>query len=106
MKVNEVLTLAVSDLVLGGKGLARHEGRVVFVDGGLPGDRVRARLTRVRRQYAEARLESIEEPSPERVPAPCPHVYQCGGCRFQDLGYEAQVRYKERQVRDALIHIG
>jgi 23S rRNA (uracil1939-C5)-methyltransferase len=105
MKVNDVLTLAVSDLVLGGKGLARHEGRVVFVDGGLPGDRVRARLTRVRRSYAEARLEAIEEPSSERISAPCPHVHECGGCRFQDLAYPAQLVYKERQVKDTLTHL-
>jgi len=105
MKVNDVLTLAVSDLVLGGKGLARHEGRVVFVDGGLPGDLVRARLTRIRRSYAEARLEAIEHPSEERVAAPCPHIHQCGGCRFQDLAYTAQLVYKERQVRETLVHL-
>ena len=103
MKVNEVLTLRLTDLALGGKALARHEGRVVFVDRGLPGDEVRARLIRVRPRYAEARLESIEAAGAERVVAPCPHVSRC---RFQDLDYAIQCRIKERQVRDALAHLG
>jgi 23S rRNA (uracil1939-C5)-methyltransferase len=106
MKVNELLTLTVADLALGGKALARHEGRVVFVDGGIPGDRVRVRVTRMRRRHAEGGLESVEEPSPERLAAPCPHVHLCGGCRFQELDYGAQLRLKERQVRDTLVHLG
>jgi 23S rRNA (uracil1939-C5)-methyltransferase len=106
MKVNDVLSLAITDIALGGKALGRHEGRVVFVDRGLPGDRVRARLTRVRRGYAEARLESIEAASPDRVEPRCPHVHQCGGCRFQDLPYPSQAALKERQVRETLEHLG
>ncbi len=106
MQVNDVLSLAVTELALGGKAVARHEGRVVFVDRALPGDRVRARITHLRRRYAEARLESVEQPSPDRVPPPCPHVEICGGCRLQHLAYPAQLQIKERQVRDTLIHIG
>ena len=105
MKVNEVLTLAIADLALGGKALARHEGKIVFLDRGLPGDLVRARLIRIRRQYADARLESIDVPSADRVAAPCPHVQRCGGCRFQDLDYAVQCRIKERQGRETLIHL-
>ena len=63
MKVNELSELEVTDVALGGKALARHEGRVVFVDRGLPGDRVTARITRVKRSWAEARLERVERPS-------------------------------------------
>jgi len=100
-----VLNLRLTDLVLGGQALARHEGRVVFVDRGLPGDQVRARVSRVRPRYAEARLETIEEPGPDRVGALCPHVARCGGCRFQDLDYAAQCRIKERQVRETLEHL-
>jgi 23S rRNA (uracil1939-C5)-methyltransferase len=105
MTVNDVLSLGITDLALGGKALARHAGRIVFVDRGLPGDQVRARLVRMRRRYGEARLESIEIPSVDRVPAPCPHVHRCGGCRFQDLDYAAQCRIKERQVRETLVHL-
>jgi 23S rRNA (uracil1939-C5)-methyltransferase len=106
MKVRDVLTLAVEDLALGGKALARHEGRVVFVDRGLPGDRVTARMTRVKRSFAEARLETVDSPAPDRVPARCAHVEQCGGCRLQELPYETQCRIKERQVGEALRHLG
>lgn len=105
MKVNDVLSLAITDLALGGKALGRHEGRVVFVDRGLPGDQASVRLTRIRRSYAEARLESIVSTSAERVEPRCPHVHQCGGCRFQDLPYPAQAALKERQVRETLVHL-
>ncbi len=106
MKVNDLLTLTVTDLALGGKALARHEGRVVFVDRGLPGDVIEARVTRLRRNLAEAGLGALITGSAERVSAPCPHVQQCGGCRFQDLDYAAQCRIKERQVRETLTHLG
>ena len=74
--------------------------------GGLPGDRVRARVTKTKRGFAEAIAEAVLEPSPERVEAPCRHFGVCGGCRFQDLGYDAQIAAKEQQVRDALTRIG
>src|SRR5204863_6330882 len=85
---------------------ARHEGRVVFVEGGLPGDRLRARVTRLRRGWAEARLEALDRPSVSRIEAPCPHFGRCGGCRFQDLRYEEQCRIKQRQVEETLQRVG
>jgi len=106
MKVRDVLTLDVEDVALGGKALARVDGRVVFVDRGLPGDRVLARVTKANARFSEARFSSLERPSPARVPARCAHVDRCGGCRLQELPYEDQARLKERQVREALRHIG
>jgi len=106
MKVNDLLSLTVTDVALGGKALARHEGRVVFVDRGLPGDVIEARVTRIRRNWAEAGLDTVRTGSLERVAPPCPHVQCCGGCRFQDLAYAAQLRIKERQVRETLVHLG
>jgi len=106
MKVNDLLNVAVDDLALGGAGLARVGGRVVFVDRGLPGDRVQARITRVKRTYAEAKLDAIEQPSALRVEPLCAHVGICGGCRFQELDYGAQCESKTRQVRDTLVHLG
>jgi 23S rRNA (uracil1939-C5)-methyltransferase len=106
MKVNDLLTLTVTDVALGGKALARHDGRVVFVDRGLPGDVIEARVTRIRRNLAEAGLGALISESPDRVRPRCPHVQQCGGCRFQDLDYAAQCRIKERQVRETLQHLG
>jgi 23S rRNA (uracil1939-C5)-methyltransferase len=102
----EELELRVDSLAYGGNGVARVDGFVVFVRGGLPGDHVRARVTKAKRAFAEAVTEAVLEGSPLRVEAPCRHFGVCGGCRFQDLGYEAQLEQKEQQVRDALTRIG
>ena len=98
----EELELDVDSLAYGGNGVARLDGFVVFVRRGLPGDRVRARVTKVKRSHAEALATEVLRPGPERVEAPCAHFPACGGCRFQDLAYEAQLEQKQMQVRDAL----
>ncbi|HEU4942368.1 MAG TPA: 23S rRNA (uracil(1939)-C(5))-methyltransferase RlmD, partial [Gaiellaceae bacterium] len=103
---DDVLELEIESLAYGGNGVARMNGFVVFVRRGLPGDRVRARVTKVQRRHAEALAVEVLDPSPQRVEAPCDHYPACGGCRFQDLAYEAQVSAKEEQVRDALARIG
>src|SRR6059058_1119027 len=98
----EELELDVDSLAYGGNGVARLDGFVVFVRRGLPGDRVRARVTKVKRSHAEALATEVLRPGPERVEAPCAHFPACGGCRFQDLAYEAQLEQNQLQVRDAL----
>src|SRR5438552_16785697 len=103
---DQELELRVDSLAYGGNGVGRLNGFVVFVRRGLPGDRVRARVTKVRRNHAEALTVEVLEPGPERVEAPCAHYPACGGCRFQDLAYEAQVAAKAEQVADALRRIG
>src|ERR671915_300910 len=103
---DQELELQVDSLAYGGNGVARLNGFVVFVRRGLPGDTVRARVTKVKRGFAEALATEVVEPSPQRVDAPCAHYPACGGCRFQDLAYDAQVAAKEAQVRDALVRIG
>jgi 23S rRNA (uracil1939-C5)-methyltransferase len=104
---NEELELHVDSLAYGGNGVARLNGFVVFVRRALPGDTVRARVTKVKRGYAEATATEVLVPSTERTDAPCRHYYEgCGGCRFQDLRYEAQIAAKEAQVREALARIG
>src|SRR6266404_8343433 len=99
---DEEVELEVESLAYGGNGVARLDGYVVFVRRGLPGDRVRARVTKVKRSHAEALATEVLRPGPQRVDAPCTHFPACGGCRFQDLAYEAQLVQKEMQVRDAL----
>ena len=106
VRKGEELELQVDSLAYGGNGVARLDGFVVFVRGGLPGDRVRARVTKTKRGFAEAVTEAVLDPSPDRVAAPCRHFGICGGCRFQDLAYESQIAAKEQQVRDALARIG
>ena len=91
------LELDVESLAFGGNGVARHGGFVVFVRRGLPGDRVRARVTKVKRSHAEALATEILSPGEDRVDAPCPHFPACGGCRFQDLAYDAQLAQKGRR---------
>ena len=101
------LELQIDSLAYGGNGVARLNGFVVFVRRALPGDTVRAEVTRVKRGFAEATATEVLVPSAERTDAPCKHYYEgCGGCRFQDLRYEAQIAAKEAQVGDALRRIG
>jgi 23S rRNA (uracil1939-C5)-methyltransferase len=104
-KYSEV-ELRVDSLAFGGRGVARLDDFVLFVDRALPGDRVRARVTKVKRRYGEATVLETLERGPDRVAAPCPHFGSCGGCRWQDLDYPVQLRHKAAQVRDAIERIG
>ena len=106
VKTGEELELHIDSLAYGGNGVGRHDGFVVFARGGLPGDTVRARITKVKRGFAEGVVTELVGASDARVDAPCRHFGTCGGCRFQHLAYEAQLAEKERQVRDALVRIG
>ena len=103
---DQELDLRIDSLAFGGNGVARLDGYVVFVRRGLPGDRVRARVTKVKRSHAEALALEVLEPGPQRVEAPCPHFGACGGCRFQDLAYEAQLEAKQAQIVDSLRRLG
>jgi 23S rRNA (uracil1939-C5)-methyltransferase len=96
------LELTVESLAFGGAGVARLDGYVVFVRGAVPGDRVRAHVTRSKRDYAEARVDELIEPSPERIPEEGPHP----GAPWQVLPYERQLAEKESQVREALERYG
>ncbi len=105
VKKDELLDLDVESLAYGGNGVARTDGFVVFVRRGLPGDRVRARVTKVKRSHAEALALEVLERGPQHVDAPCQHYPACGGCRFQDLAYESQLAQKQGWVRDAFQRI-
>ncbi|MHB8858468.1 MAG: 23S rRNA (uracil(1939)-C(5))-methyltransferase RlmD [Thermoleophilia bacterium] len=100
------IELAIDTLAFGGKGVARLNGFVIFVEGAVPGDRVRAKITRAKRSYAEARVVALLNPSSERIEAACSHFGVCGGCSWQTLTYGAQLRYKQDQVSECLSHIG
>jgi len=99
---DQELELTVDSLAYGGNGVARLDGFVVFVRSGLPGDTVRARVTKVQRRHAEAIVTDVITAGPQRVEAPCAHYPACGGCRFQDLAYDAQLAAKEQWVADSL----
>lgn len=104
---NAVLALEVEDLAFGGMGVARVDNFVVFVERGLPGDHVLARITRKKTSHAQARIESIERPSPHRISdPPCALFGLCGGCTWQNFPYEQQLIYKQRQVSDTIRRLG
>jgi len=96
----------VIDLAADGRGVARIDGKVLFVADALPGERVRFRYTRVSREMDEGQTIAVEQASPDRVVPRCPHFGVCGGCALQHLAPEAQVRYKQKQLLDAFERIG
>ncbi len=101
----QVLELTITDLARAGRGVARHAGLVLFVEGALPGERVRARVGEVRKAFAEATTIAILDPSPHRTTPPCRHFGECGGCDLQHLAIEAQGEAKRRQLQAALERI-
>jgi 23S rRNA (uracil1939-C5)-methyltransferase len=101
-RTGDELELTIDRLAHGGAGVARLDGYVVFVRGAVPGDRVRARVTKSKRSFAEAESVDLLEPSPDRVEPLAPHP----GAPWQVLPYERQLSEKEDQVRDALERIG
>jgi 23S rRNA (uracil1939-C5)-methyltransferase len=103
----DVLEVEIDSLAFGGRGVARADGLVVFVAGALPGDRVRAEVTKSKRRFAEARVVELLEPSPDRVPDRCVHGGEpCPGAPWQGLPYERQLTHKHEQVGDALRRLG
>ncbi len=89
-----------------GKSIARINNKVVFIDGAVPGDVVNIRLGKVKKDWMEARIEKLLEPSPERIDSFCKHFGTCGGCKWQFLDYSSQLKYKQQSVLDSLQRIG
>lgn len=100
------LVADIVDLADNGRGVARLDGKVVFVVGGLPGERVRLRLTRTSREFDEGIAVAIEQASPDRVTPGCEHFGYCGGCALQHLAPSAQIAFKQKQLLDSLSRIG
>jgi 23S rRNA (uracil1939-C5)-methyltransferase len=100
------IELTIDRIAYGGAGVARHHGLVIFVRGAIPGDRIMAQVSRKKKDYAEARMVGLLDPSPDRIVAPCPYSGQCGGCQWQHVRYERQLEYKKEYLQDALARIG
>lgn len=96
----------VEDYAAEGKSLARHEGKVVFIENTVPGDVVDVQLFKNKKDWAEGWPKHFREFSPQRVQPFCRHFGVCGGCQWQMLPYEKQLLYKQRQVADNLKRIG
>jgi 23S rRNA (uracil1939-C5)-methyltransferase len=106
LRVGAQLELAIDDLDQEGRGLGRHDGAVVFVEGGLPGEWLRVRLVHRARRHWLAELVAVLTPSPERRRPPCILADRCGGCTLQALAPSAQQQWKQQRVATALQRIG
>jgi len=102
MGQDDILELTIADVVYRGKGLARHDGMVVFIPGALTGEKVRVQVTKRRKNYAEADLLEILEASPERIKPVCPFYENCPGCCYQHVSYEEEVRIKNSHLKGFL----
>lgn len=100
------LELRIEKFADRGKSLTRVDGYVIFVEGAVPGDRVRVRVTKRKASYAEARIVALLEPSPLRTTPRCRYFGSCGGCKWQHVHYEAQLEAKRQSVYEALVHHG
>lgn len=98
--------LTVEDYAAGGKSLSRVEGKVVFIEGAVPGDVVDVRLSKNKKDWAEGRVDRFHSFSKDRVEPFCEHFGICGGCKWQMLPYEKQLIYKQQEVEQQLRRIG
>jgi 23S rRNA (uracil1939-C5)-methyltransferase len=105
-KKGDELKVKIDTMAFEGKAIGRHEGMVVFVTDTVPGDVVRATITKVKSQYLEARSLELLEASDLRVEPRCRYAHACGGCKMQHIDYDAQLRFKHRHVIDAFERIG
>ncbi len=106
LKKNDEVNLKIDRLLFGGDGVGSVDGLKVFLPRSVPGDLWQTQVTRVKSNYAEARGLKLLEPSAMRVEARCPYFEHCGGCSYQFISEEEQLRQKGGQVRDALERIG
>ncbi len=100
------MNVKIEKLVYGGDGLAHADGRTVFVPFVLPGEVAAVRLVQEKKKFARGRVEALLEPSPLRVAAACAHFARCGGCHYQHIPYDAQLRFKSEILRETLSRLG
>src|SRR5262245_50100398 len=101
-----LVDLKIEDVAFGGKGVARENGKAVFVPYTIEAEMVSAEIIREKKQFAEAELVEVKQSSPDRVTPQCPYFGRCGGCAYQHIDYQHQLAIKWRQVRDAVQRIG
>jgi 23S rRNA (uracil1939-C5)-methyltransferase/tRNA (uracil-5-)-methyltransferase len=102
---HQELEVRIENLTNEGNGVARVDGWVVFVPFALPGELVKCRIYRNHKNYSNADLMEVLEPSTERVPTVCSLFGTCGGCQYQHLAYDKQIAWKRRQVEELLLHM-
>lgn len=105
-KKGDIIELRVEKMAFGGEGISRINGLVVFIKGGVPGDILKARIIKVKKDFLVARAYEIISPSSHRCEPVCRYTKYCGGCQWQNIKYESQLIFKEQTLMDALIRIG
>jgi tRNA/tmRNA/rRNA uracil-C5-methylase (TrmA/RlmC/RlmD family) len=100
------VTVTITDIAFGGEGVARVDDFVVFVPFVAVGEEVEVEMTEVKKSFGRAKPVRILSPSPERVPPPCRYFGSCGGCQYQHLDYEVQLRVKHKQIVDLFQRVG
>lgn len=106
IKKGDTVELEISDLAYGGTGVARLDGFVVLVYGGIPGDLVTAEITKKKSNFAEARILGVIKESDLRTEPKCSHFGLCGGCSWQNLRYDQQLKFKTKEVKESLRRLG
>jgi 23S rRNA (uracil1939-C5)-methyltransferase len=106
LKKGEEVTLTIESAAFRGKGVAKVDGLAVFVYGTAPGDVVKARIIKKKKNYREAKLLEVLEPSKDRISPKCQHANVCGGCSWQHVPYAKQIEYKGQQVADHIRRLG
>ena len=102
---NDCVELAIEDIGVSGEGIGKVDGYTLFVKDTVIGDVVRVKIMKAKKNYGYARLMDIIKPSKDRVETACPIARQCGGCQIQAMNYNAQLKYKQKLVKDNLLRI-
>ncbi len=106
LKKNEIYTAQIVDYTTEGSGICRIEGMAVFVPNTAVGDVADIRILKTAKNYAFGKIEELKVPSPDRIKPDCPVFDKCGGCTFRHISYDAELRFKQKRVYDALTRIG
>ncbi|MGI0479553.1 23S rRNA (uracil(1939)-C(5))-methyltransferase RlmD [Geminocystis sp. CENA526] len=106
MQQGELVTIEIEDVSSEGNGIGKVNQQVVFVPNTVTGDRISSRIMRVKKKYAEGKLDRLEEKSPYRIRSRCIVADKCGGCQWQHIDYEYQLKVKQNQVKETLTRIG
>jgi len=106
IKKNDRIRLDITDMTVNGEGIGKYDGLAFFVKDAVIGDNVLAVVTKLKKEYGYARVLEVIHPSADRVRPLCPLAQRCGGCQIMHLGYEAQLKFKEKLVKNCLERLG
>jgi len=106
LRKGHIVEIEIIKMAFGGQGIGKIDGFVIFVRGAVPGDRVNARIYKKKKDYAEARIIDIINPSPQRIHPLCPYSGYCGGCQWQHVSYENQLQYKKEHMIESMERLG